>query len=255
MGQITLLEVCVDSFASAMAAVRGGADRLELCGCLQVGGLTPDPALLEQIRRETAIPIRCLMRPRFGDFCYSDRELELLQAQIPRLREAGADGFVFGCLTPDGCLDTANLRPLLESAHGLGLTLHRAFDMARDPVEALEAAAQLGFDTVLTSGQAKDCWTGRTCISDLLRLELPIEIMAGGGVNAEVIHRMTDRMDLRCFHMSGKAVRGSAMVFRRPGVPMGLPGLDEFSIWQTDEEAVRAAAQCLRQKYKEDTPF
>ena len=78
--------------------------------------------------------------------------------------------------------------------------------------------------------------------------------MAGGGVNAGVIHRMTDLMDLRCFHMSGKVIRGSAMIFRRSGVPMGLPGLDEFSIWQTDEEAVRAAAQCLRQKYKEDTP-
>ena len=207
MGHSTLLEVCVDSFASAMAAVQGGADRLELCSCLQVGGLTPDPALLEQIRRETAIPIRCLMRPRFGDFCYSERELELLQAQIPRLREAGADGFVLGCLTPDGCLDAGNLRPLLEAAQGLGLTLHRAFDVARDPVEAMEAAAQLGFDTVLTSGQARDCWAGRTCIENLLRLELPIAIMAGGGVNAGVIHRMTDLMDLRCFHMSGKVIR------------------------------------------------
>lgn len=254
MGRATLLEVCVDSFASAMAAVRGGADRLELCGCLLVGGLTPDPALLEQIRQETNIPIRCLMRPRFGDFCYSEREIELMQAQIQRLREVGADGFVLGCLTPEGQLDVAHLKPLLEAAQGLGLTLHRAFDVARDPAEALKAAVQLGFDTVLTSGQAKDCWTGRNCIADLLHLELPIEIMAGGGVDAGIIDRMTDRMDLYCFHMSGKVVRNSAMVFRRAGVPMGLPGLNEFSIWQTDEEIVRAAAQCLRRKYREDTP-
>ena len=112
----TCLEVCVDSFASAMAAVRGGADRLELCSCLIVGGLTPDVALLEQIRRETELPIRCLMRPRFGDFLYTEEEIRLMETQIPRLAAAGADGFVIGCLTPEGDLD--GRRQGLDSAPG-----------------------------------------------------------------------------------------------------------------------------------------
>ena len=96
----TCLEVCVDSFASAMAALEGGADRLELCSCLLVGGLTPDVALLEQIRQRSDIPIRCLMRPRFGDFLYTPEEIQLMELQIPRLASAGANGFVIGCLTP-----------------------------------------------------------------------------------------------------------------------------------------------------------
>lgn len=243
----TCLEVCVDSFASAMAAVRGGADRLELCDCLLVGGLTPDAALLEQIRRETDIPVRCLMRPRFGDFLYTEEEIRLMEVQIRRLAAAGADGFVIGCLTPEGDLDKGQMARLAQAAGDRGLTLHRAFDVSRDWAQTARDAAELGIDTILTSGQAADCWTGRACLGQLLELGLPVEVMAGGGVNAAVVAKLRALYPLKTFHMSGKTTLSSGMTFRRDGVPMGLPGLDEFSIWQTDEEKVRAAAKVLRE--------
>ena len=129
-----LLEVCVDSLASARAAIAGGADRLELCSALLAGGLTPSPELLRQIRRESSIPVRCLMRPRAGDFLYSQDEIDLLCAQINSLRQAGADGFVIGCLTAEGDLDRCAMQQLVNACGDCGLTLHRAIDVARDPL-------------------------------------------------------------------------------------------------------------------------
>lgn len=241
-----ILEVCVDSLASALAAERGGADRLELCGCLAVGGLTPDVALLEQIKEQTKMNVRCLMRPRLGDFCYTEDELPLLVRQIWRLSDAGADGFVIGWLTPEGDLDMARMERLVKAANGKGLTLHRCIDVSRDAVKTLRDAAELGIDTVLTSGQAPSCWEGRACIREMLAENLPITIMPGAGVNAEVIEKMLELHDFDAFHASCKQVLNSEMTFRRPGVPMGLPGLDEFSIWQTDEEKVKEAKALLR---------
>ena len=242
----TCLEVCVDSFASAMAAVRGGADRLELCSCLIVGGLTPDVALLEQIRRETELPIRCLMRPRFGDFLYTEEEIRLMETQIPRLAAAGADGFVIGCLTPEGDLDGRNLERLVRAAGGRGLTLHRAFDVCRDGRRTLREAAQLGLATVLTSGQAADAYTGRALLARMQQQAAGrIEILAGSGVHADNIPLLVRETGILSYHLSGKKTIPSRMIFRRPGVPMGLPGFEEFELWQTDPEAVRRARQAL----------
>lgn len=245
-----LLEVCVDSLASARAAVAGGADRLELCSALAVGGLTPYAALLAQIRAETDIPVRCLMRPRPGDFLYTPEEIELLCAQMPVLRRAGADGFVIGVLTADGDLDMEATRRLVVAAGpGAGLTLHRAIDVSRDPVKTYRDAAALGIDTVLTSGAAASCGEGRAVLAALLaerdRLSGP-EVLIGSGVNAEVIRELCHVLPRpRAFHMSGKTERESGMQFRREGVPMGLPGLDEWHIQQTSASAVRAARQAL----------
>lgn len=241
------LEVCVDSFASALAAIEGGADRLELCSCLLVGGLTPDAALLRQIRAHSDIPIRCLMRPRFGDFLYTEDEVRLMERQISTLREIGADGFVIGCLTPQGDLDMARMGRLAKAAEGRGLTLHRAFDVSRDGIETARAAANLGVDTILTSGQAADCWAGRDFLGQLLAQDLPLTIMAGGGINGEVIEKLLSLYPLRAFHMSGKITKDSGMIYRRQGVPMGLPGLDEFTIWQTDQDKIRAAARVIKE--------
>ena len=128
-----ILEVCVDSLASARAAIAGGADRLELCAALAVGGLTPYAQLLKQIRNESDITIRCLMRPRGGDFLYTKEEIAMMAAQIKDLRKLGADGFVIGCLTPEGDLDAEAMNPLLQAATGCGLTLHRCIDVSQDP--------------------------------------------------------------------------------------------------------------------------
>ncbi len=224
------LEVCIDSTASALAAKRGGADRLELCADLIIGGTTPSPALLRQVKAETGLPVRALIRPRFGDFCYDRYELAQMAECAAELVAAGADGIVTGVLTPAGALDTDALRPIYaaarqaaEKAHRtVDCTLHRAFDVCCDPFAALEAAKQLGLATILTSGQA-----------------------ASAPQSAANIPALAAQTGARAFHLSGKQVLDSRMTFRRQGVPMGLPGFSEFEIWQTSEENIRAARTAL----------
>ncbi len=245
-----LLEICVDSYVSAMAAIGGGADRLELCSALAVGGLTPSPALLRQIRQVSAIPIRCLMRPRGGDFLYTQEEIQQMALEIRMLRKEGADGFVIGCLTAEGDLDANAMAPLLEAAQGTGLTLHRCIDVSRDLSKTYRDAASLGIDTVLTSGGAGNCTAGRETIGKLLALREEIqgpEVLIGAGVNAAVIQDFLNTLPAaRAFHMSGKTEIESGMRFRRDRVPMGLPGLDEWHIQQTSEKAVKQAKTILQ---------
>ena len=244
-----LLEICVDSLASARAAVKGGADRLELCSALLAGGLTPYAELLRQIRAESDINIRCLMRPRPGDFLYTAEEIQLMVQQIHTLKEAGADGFVIGCLTADGDLDADAMKPLIEACGNKGITLHRCIDVSRNPPETYQAAAALGIDTVLTSGAAASCKVGFDTIVKLISLRDETngpEILIGAGVNAGVIRCFRENIPgAHAFHASCKTELESAMAFRREGVPMGLPGLDEWHIQQTDEAAVRAARTAL----------
>ena len=244
-----LLEVCADSLASVRAAIRGGADRIELCSALALGGLTPYVQLLRQIRAESNIPVRCLMRPRAGDFLYTDDEIQLMADQILELKQAGADGFVIGCLTPEGNLDQKAMAPLVAAAAGTGLTLHRCIDVSRNPIKTWQDAKDMGIDTVLTSGAAFSCMKGLDTIGKLLSLhdaEGGPEILIGAGVKASVITAIRTRFpNSRSFHMSGKTELESAMIFRRDDVPMGIPGLDEWHIQQTDEAAVRAAKCAL----------
>ncbi len=251
-----ILEICVDSYVSAMAAIRGGADRLELCSALAVGGLTPSAALLRQIRQVSNIPIRCLMRPRSGDFLYTREEVQQMAMEIRQLRIEGADGFVIGCLTAQGELDGTAMAPLLEAAQGTGLTLHRCIDVSRDLCQTYLDAAALGIDTVLTSGGAGNCTAGKETIRQLLELQQQTngpEILIGAGVSAKVIEAFRTELPLvHAFHMSGKTEIESGMIFRREGVPMGLPGLDEWHIQQTSEEAVQLARTACDKKSEID---
>ena len=244
-----ILEVCVDSLSSARNAIAAGADRLELCSALAVGGLTPYEALLRQIRRESDIPVRCLMRHRAGDFLYPEDEQELIVMQILSLKDAGANGFVIGFLTPEGELDRKAMEPVVKACEGCGMTLHRCIDVSRDPVKTYQDAASLGIDTVLTSGGGSSCRLGRENIRKMLALrdeKNGPEVLIGAGVNASVISFFRQEMPgARAFHMSGKTEIESAMQFRREGVPMGLPGLDEWHLQQTDPAAVRAAVRAL----------
>ena len=244
-----MLEVCMDSLTSARNAIAGGADRLELCSALIAGGLTPYAHLLEQIRSESDIPVRCLMRPRAGDFLYEAEEIDMMARQMPVLKAAGADGFVIGCLTKDGDLDEDAIKKLIDAADGAGLTLHRCIDVSRDPFETYRTAGRLGIDTVLTSGAASNCILGLPTIGRLLELRDEIngpEVLIGAGVKAEVIRNIRAWYPFaRAFHASCKADVESAMLFRREGVPMGLPGLDEWHIPTTSREAVSAARAAL----------
>lgn len=244
-----LLEICVDSFASAMAAIQGGADRLELCSALAVGGLTPSSALLRQIKQHSTIPVRCLMRPRGGDFLYTAEEIQQMAEEIRTLKSLGADGFVIGCLTPWGDLDADAMKPLLDAAEGAGLTLHRCIDVSANPIKTYRDAAVLGIDTVLTSGAAGNCLAGKELIAQLLAIrdaEQGPEVLIGAGVNARIIAAFRQESPAcEAFHMSGKTEVESGMLFRREGVPMGLPGLDEWHIQQTSRDAVSAARKVL----------
>ena len=240
-----ILEVAVDSLASARAGIAGGADRLELCAALSIGGLTPYAELLKQVRKESDIAIRCLMRPRAGDFLYTPEEIQMMCAQIKVLRDLGADGFVIGCLDADGKLDFKAMEPILDSAKGTGLTLHRCIDVSCDPLQTYLDAASLGIDTILTSGAAGSAFAGIDTIGKLLELRdshKGPEVLIGGGVKAAAITEFRKVYPhARAFHMSGKTEVESGMRFRREGVPMGIPGFDEWHIPQTSEEAVRAA--------------
>lgn len=211
------LEICTDSVASAVAAQKGGAKRIELCSGLVIGGLSPDPALFKGVRANTDLEIRTLLRPRFGDFCYDEYEFEMLKEEVQMYREFGADGVVIGILRPDGTMNVEQMEELVRISGDMKVTMHRAFDVCKDPYETLEQCVSLG-----------------------------IEILAGAGINPGVISKLSEYAGLKTFHMSGKIVKESRMEFRRQGVPMGMPGMSEFEIWQTDEEAVREAVKVLK---------
>lgn len=250
----SVLEVCVDSTASALAAKRGGADRLELCVDLIVGGTTPSLTLVQQVRAETGLPVRALLRPRFGDFCYDSYELAQMEQLAAELVEAGADGIVTGVLTPEGALDAGAMQPIYAAARKaaekagrpVACTLHRAFDVCADPFAALETARSMGLCTILTSGQAASAPQGAALLRQLTeRAGKDVEILAGAGVSAQNIPVLAAQTGVRAFHLSGKQVLQSRMTFRREGVPMGLPGFSEFEVWQTSEANIRAARQAL----------
>ena len=250
----SVLEVCVDSTASALAAKRGGASRLELCADLIVGGTTPSLALVRQVKAETGLPVRALLRPRFGDFCYDSYELAQMEQLAAELVEAGADGIVTGVLTPEGQLNADAMRPIYAAARRaaekagrpVACTLHRAFDVSADPFAALETVRNMGLCTILTSGQAASAPEGAELLGRLVeRAGDSVEILVGAGVTAQNIPALAAQTGAHAFHLSGKQVLQSRMTFRREGVPMGLPGFSEFEVWQTGEENIRAARQAL----------
>ena len=236
-----ILEVCVDSVESAVNAELGGADRLELCSDLIVGGITPSLALYERIREKVNLPIHVLLRPRFGDFLYSEEEMEVLLRQAKLFSEAGADNLVIGCLTADGRLDLESLKRIKDVAGDTPVNLHRAFDMCRDLDEALEDAKKLSVASILTSGGHASAKEGAKVLDALKKNAGDIDIMAGAGMNAQNIKFMLNTTSLTSFHMSGKKTLESRMEYRNPNVSMGLPSLSEYEIIQTDVQEVRAA--------------
>ncbi len=252
-----LLEVCVDSVESAISAQKGGAHRIELCANMVIGGTTPGIALFQEIKRHTSLKIHVLIRPRFGDFLYNDYEFSCMQREVELFCREGADGIVIGCLKEDGELNREQMKALIELAGGKSVTLHRAFDMCREPFSALLQAAELGVDTILTSGQQENCIEGMPLLRKLcLREDGRIKIMAGAGVNARAIELLTRECPgLSCFHMSGKMVLPSAMRYRREQVHMGLPGLSEYEYFKTDEKAISRAREVLELAFgnREDT--
>ena len=235
-----ILEIAANSLASALAAQEGGADRIELCAALEVGGLTPSYAQVALTRERVRIPIYALIRPRTGDFVYSDSECETMQRDIETCASLGCDGVVIGALDEDGAVDAARCRALIAAAGKLGVTFHRAFDMSRDPRAALEDIISLRCERVLTSGAQADALSGAALIAKLVAQAAGrISVMPGAGVNAQNIAGLRALTGAREFHASAKRELRSRM---RAG--NSLPGMTAGEVL-SDVEQVRALVAAL----------
>jgi copper homeostasis protein len=236
------LEICVDSVESAVAAQAGGADRVELCSALFEGGLTPSLGLLEVVRRRVTIEIAAMIRPRAGDFCFTDDEFDVMQTDVVRAREAGAQVIVLGLLNPDGTIDESRTARLIELARPLSVTFHRAFDMAADPFRALDVLIALGVNRLLTSGQERSAVEGLDLIRDLVRhAGSRISIMPGGGVTERNLKKILEYTGAREIHGSASGTRESRMTFRNSRVVMGGQlGPPEYAVKVASQDRVRA---------------
>jgi copper homeostasis protein len=236
-----ILEVCAGSLASALAAQEGGASRIELCDNLYEGGTTPSIGTIELARMKLSIKLHVIIRPRGSDFLYSDLEYVIIRRDIQRCKDVGVDGVVIGFLTPDGRIDLERTREIVELARPLKVTFHRAFDMTRDPFEALEDLVSTGVDRVLTSGQENNVTLAVPLIQRLIRQASDrIIIMPGAGLDEHNIREFHKKVKAREYHATLRSVVESRMDFRRDGVYMGgLPQIPEFSVKETDAERVR----------------
>ncbi|PXA99180.1 copper homeostasis protein CutC [Nostoc sp. 3335mG] len=199
---MTLLEICVDSAAGIAAAIEGGADRIELCGTLELGGLTPSPGLMA-LAANIGRPVRAMIRPRAGDFVFDPEDLDTMRGDIATARHHGLEGVVLGASLPDGRLDLGLLARLAEAAEGMKRTLHRAFDLVPDIDEAVEQAIALGFDTILTSGRAGAAPDGLADLQRVYRAAAGrIVIMAGAGINSSNVRDLLGTAPLGAIHGS-----------------------------------------------------
>nr|AEE61696.1 unknown [Dendroctonus ponderosae] len=205
-----VLEVCVDSLESAVAALNGGADRLELCCSLIEGGLTPTPGLLIQIQNMNPrkVPVYCLLRCRPGHFVYTPEEIEIMKEDAKILRRSGANGFVFGALADNGDVDMKICREIIKICHPLPLTFHRAFDFVRRPTIEVEVIIDLGFERILTSGKQQTAQMGVKLIRKLIeQAGTRISLMPGGGINKENVRFILENTEAEEIHGSFKKLK------------------------------------------------
>jgi copper homeostasis protein len=215
------IEVCVDSVESAIGAEQGGADRVELCDNLIEGGTTPSAGMIELARKHLNLGLQVIIRPRGGDFCYSKIEFEIMKHDIATAKQLGVDGVVIGILKPDGSVDMARTQELIDFARPLNVTFHRAFDMTRDPYQALEDLMKLSVDRILTSGQAYSVLEGLDLIAALVQKAGDrVIIMPGGGTERNV-QKVVEETGVKDIHVIGPKPITSAMQYRHHGVFMG----------------------------------
>ena len=212
---MALLEVAASSLTSALAAQAGGAGRVELCGQLADGGVTPSYGQVATARDRLRIPLYVLVRPRSGDFLYDEAEFELMQRDIEVCVRLGCDGVVIGALDADAGVDLAGCRALIAAAGGLGVTFHRAFDAARDPARALEDLIALGCERVLTSGGQRSALDGAAHIAALVQQAAGrVRIMAGAGLRPENVADVLARSRADELHASARGLCRSTMRWR-----------------------------------------
>ena len=220
------LEICVDSVESAINAERGKATRLELCSNLIIGGTTPTKSLFEEVKKNVDIPINVLIRPRFGDFLYSDYEVNIIKNEIEMFKKLGADGIVVGILTKNGEIDLDNMKKFIEGAQDIPITFHRAFDVCREPLKAFYQLQELGVQNILTSGQSQDCLRGKKLLKELVKISTKnsknkTKILVGSGLNIKNIDEIVNFTGATSFHFSGKRIKQSSMEYRKKNINMG----------------------------------
>ncbi len=235
------VEVVVYNIESAMRAQEGGADRIELCENPGEGGTTPSYGTIEIVRQNVSIDVFVMIRPRGGDFHYSNYEFHAMKRDISQCQRLSVDGVVFGILNPDGTIDKKRCKELIERAKPLKVTCHRAFDMASDPFQALEDCIEVGFDRILTAGQQAQAVKGVDVISELVkRANNRIAIMAGSGVNEQTVEEIVSKTRVNEIHFSAMGHRESAMQFRNQQIAgMGSDAGAEFKVRTVDPQRVK----------------
>lgn len=242
------IEICIDSVESAVAAEKGGAKRLELCQNLFEGGTTPSCGLIDAVVKAVKIPVFVIIRPRGADFCYSEAEFGVMCADTLIAREFGASGIVTGVLKSNGTIDRVRMKQLMTIARPLPVTFHRAFDVTRDPAEALETLIDLGVERVLTSGQERTVLEGSDVLVALIRQARGrIVVMPGGGITDRNFARIRALTGAKEYHLSASGPVNSAMVHRNGRVPMGRDlRPPEFAWTRTDAEKVKTVVRLAK---------
>lgn len=242
-----MLEICIDSVASAKAAAAGGADRVELCAGLPEGGTTPSAGMIRGVRSVFSGGLMVIIRPRGYDFLFSEAEMEVMLHDIGVAKDLGADGVVIGCLTADGRVDKERAGRLLEAAGPLDITFHRAFDMTRDMGEALEDIIGLGIRRILSSGGQPDVPSGVSQLAALVTQAAGrASIMPGGGVTEKNLGELVRSTGVSEIHLSARSAVRGGMTFFNPGCYMGgFTKDDEYGWREADPGKVRICKTAL----------
>jgi copper homeostasis protein len=250
MSDIPILEICIDSVASAIAAEQGGAARVELCQNLFEGGTTPSVGTVYQTLERVGIKVNAIIRPRGGDFLYSDDEFAVMQHDIITLKEMGINGVVIGMLNADGTIDVERSSRLIELARPLEVTYHRAFDVTADPFRSLDDIIGLSAERLLTSGQEPSVLEGVELIAELVRRAGDdIIIMPGAGITEKNLPRIMRETGAKEFHVTGSAPVQSTMEFRNERCFMGKALYPpEFSLKVTNADKIRNYIKLLNNR-------
>ena len=235
-------EIVVYNIESALKAQEGGADRIELCDNPSEGGTTPSYGTIEAVRQNVNLDVYVMIRPRGGDFHYSNYEFHCMKRDISQCQKISVDGVVFGILNPDGTLDKKRCKELIVKARPLKVTCHRAFDMTRDPFEALDDCIEAGFDRILTAGQQAQALKGSDLIGELIKkANGRIAIMPGSGVNENTVQEILAKSKATEIHFSATAFRESEMNYKNQNIAgMGSDEGAEFKVRTVDPDRVRA---------------
>lgn len=243
------IEICTNSVTSCLEAQKGGAHRVELCAGIPEGGTTPSYGEIVVARELLDIKLNIIVRPRGGDFLYSEVEHKTMLRDIEIAKELGVDGVVFGCLNADGTIDMARNRELVAAAKGMNVTFHRAFDMCKDPFESLEQIIALGCHRILTSGQQPTAIEGIKLLTELVaKADNRIIIMPGSGVNEDNIAVLAEETKAKEFHFSAREPIKSNMEYRNPDLKMGgtVVSIDEYVQNVTNANKVKRTIEKLK---------